>query len=140
MAEKELDPINKRIAKYRTLAGFTQETAAQALGMKKNTYARMERYGYPKPDMLKKMASLFGVTTELILYGKTFLEILKEPTTTTYVRLEQPIKDFHPDPPITLTTNEKNLVKACRELSGKDRNELMAMIREYYENHKPEDK
>ncbi len=139
MAEKELDPINRRIAEYRTLAGFTQETAAQALGMKKNTYARMERYGSPKPDMLKKMASLFGVTTELILYGKTFKEILNEPNQS-FVRMEQYVKDFHPDPPITLTTNEKNLVKACRELSGQDRNELMAMIRDYYEKHKPEDK
>ena len=66
--------INKRIAYYRKKAGFTQEKAAAKLGIKRNTYARMERLGNPKPEMLKNIAMLYNVNINEILNGKTDIE------------------------------------------------------------------
>lgn len=63
--------INTRIAAYRTLAGYTQFFAAQELGIKRSTYARMEKYGNPTPEMLKKIADLYNVSVNKLLYGET---------------------------------------------------------------------
>ena len=63
--------INLRIATHRSLAGYTQTAAAQELGIKRSTYARMEKYGNPTPEMLKKIAVLFNVSVNKLLYGET---------------------------------------------------------------------
>ncbi len=63
--------INLRIATHRSLAGYTQTAAAQELGIKRSTYARMEKYGNPTPEMLKKIAVLYNVSVNKLLYGET---------------------------------------------------------------------
>lgn len=126
-------PINKRISTYRKLAGYTQQTAADALGIKKNTYARMELHGNPKPDMLIKLAALYKVSPNLILFGV-------DGGQTADMRAEKDIIRLEEKPPVfnitrtdmTLTVNEKNCVKACRELSKADRDKVMAFINELY--------
>ncbi len=66
----ENNTVNQRIAGYRKLAGLTQEDAAKFLNMKRNTYARMEKYGNPSPEMLKKLSELYNVSVNVLLYGK----------------------------------------------------------------------
>lgn len=118
------EKISKRISRYRTLAGYTQQTAAEAIGMNKNSYARMERTGNPKPDVLKKLSALFNVPVSTLLYGEG-LETGGEEEAT-------PLKDtgvtIKKDDPLLLTTNEKNIIKIFRSLPQKQKNDLLKQI------------
>ena len=138
--KREINPINERIARYRKLAGYTQQTAAEALGVKKNTYARMELHGNPTPDMLKKLAALYNVSSELILYGadggktETANTGIVIPVIEQQRRLSDNPPSFAREPDLVLTTNERNCIKACRNLSKDDRDKIMAFINELYKN------
>lgn len=131
--KEEIKPINKRISTYRKIAGFTQQTAADALGIKKNTYARMELHGNPTPDMLIQLANLYKISPNLILFGSdggqtAAMNEEKEPT-----RLnETPHVLSGGDSDLVLTTNEKNCIKACRQLPREQQNEVMALINKLY--------
>lgn len=134
--KQAINPINERIARYRKLAGYTQQTAADALKMKKNTYARMELYGNVSSDMLIKLAALFKVSPLMILFGVDGgqTEVIYE--TEPPIRLEdnnRPTLVREPD--LTLTTNEKTCIKVCRELSKEDRDKVMAFINELYKKN-----
>ena len=134
---KETKPINKRISTYRKLAGYTQQTAADALGIKKNTYARMELHGNPKPDILAKLAVLYNVSPNLILFGVDGGQTADMRRETEIQRLEETPHIFNATKTdITLTTNERNCIKACRKLSKKDRDEVMALINRLYNESK----
>lgn len=124
-----LNTINKRIAEYRSLAGYTQETAAKALGMSKSTYARMERTGSPKPETLKKIAEVFNVSAELILYGE-FVVVSPDraPENNT---LHDVGLTYEKDEIINLTTTEKNCIKLLRTLQPAERKKLVDYITEY---------
>ncbi|MBO4694084.1 MAG: helix-turn-helix domain-containing protein [Clostridia bacterium] len=132
----EIKSINKRISTYRKLAGYTQQTAAEALGIKKSTYARMELHGNPTPDMLVRLAKLYNVSVNLFLYGvdKSEKEEPKKPKPD--VRLKDDIRIFAENPDIVLSTNEKNLVKVYRELPKKDKDEVLSFINSLYKNAK----
>lgn len=124
---KAINPINQRIARYRILAGYTQETAAEMLGINKNTYARMERSGNPKPEILKQLAELFNVPVQVFFYGEN---IPYEPTPVT----PQPSfnkQEYIPEgaePPFTLTLNEKNMIKIFRGLSKENKEKVFEAL------------
>ncbi|MBR0466277.1 MAG: helix-turn-helix transcriptional regulator [Clostridia bacterium] len=127
--------ISKRLAQFRTLAGYTQKTAAEAIGMTKNSYARMERAGNPKLDLLKQLADLFHVTTNDILYGKTPFGNLQNNDTPKAFKDVGPEKttiDTRPDN-IILTANEKNIIKLCRALNKDQRKEVVDFIYKHIE-------
>ena len=132
------DKINKRIAQYRNLAGYTQERAAIALGMNKNAYARMERSGTPKPEMLKKLSELFNVSAQVLLYGE-ISEISYQPEGTGRTVLHESSITFKAEEPLILTANERNAVKLCRTLTPEQRSELLKLIADYVDSTKPED-
>ncbi len=124
------DSVNKRIAKYRNLAGYTQETAATALGIKKSTYARMERTGNPKTELLKQLADLYRVPLDMIVYGERrigFEPIVPHPA---ILRDTQEIA-IKTEPPLTFSVTEKNCIKMLRRLDRDHRAELLKMINEY---------
>lgn len=130
----EIKPINKRIATYRRLAGHTQQTAAEALGMKKNTYARMELHGNPTQDIIIRLASLYNVSANLLLYGTDLIpptEINKEPP-----RLEEKPHIFENRPEPVLTTNEKNCIKIVRTFTKEEKNQVMELINNIYQAKK----
>lgn len=134
------ESINIRIVRYRTLAGYTQQTAADAIGMNKNSYARMERSGTPKPEVLKKLAALFNVSAETILYGEEkkdypFAESEKKAAT-----LKDVNHTFKQSDPLLLTTNEKTIIKLCRSLSPEQRNKIMKYIVGFVNEAKTEEK
>ncbi len=60
---------NKRLSEARKRAGYTQETAADKLNMKRNTYARMERLGNPSFEDLAKITALYNVSADWLLHG-----------------------------------------------------------------------
>lgn len=60
---------NKRLSEARKRAGYTQETAADKLNMKRNTYARMERLGNPSLEDLAKITALYNVSADWLLHG-----------------------------------------------------------------------
>ena len=128
--------ISKRLAQFRTLAGYTQKTAAEAIGMNKNSYARMERTGNPKLDVLKQLADLFHVTTNDILYGKMPFGITG--TDNSHISFKDPgpehtTIDTTPDN-IILTANEKNIIKLCRALNKEQRRDVIDFIYKHIED------
>lgn len=134
--KQEPKPINKRIATYRKLAGYTQQTAADALGIKKNTYARMELHGNPTPNMLVRIAQLYSVSPNLILFGVDGGQTAAMHENSEPVRLFENPQLFKAAPDLVLTVNERNCVKACRELSKEQQNEVMALINKFYSANK----
>ncbi len=147
--KQEIKPINKRLSIYRRLAGYTQQTAAEALGMKKNTYARMELHGNPTYDMIIRLASLYKVSANLILYGTEEVEpkpITPGPTDGKTIFVGNPeepdhtLKEephiFKPQPELVLNTNETNLIKVFRTFSKDEQNEVMAFLNKLYHKRK----
>ena len=135
--KQKINPINERIARYRKLAGYTQQTAADALKIKKNTYARMELHGNPTPDMLKKLAALYRVSPYLILYGVDGgqTEVIRNPEPQ-LPRLEDDNRPtFVHEPDLVLTTNEKTCIKVWRQLSKKNKDKVMALMNELYKEN-----
>ncbi len=134
--KQEVKAINKRISIYRKLAGYTQQTAADALGIKKNTYARMELHGNPTPDMLVKLARLYNVSPNSILFGvdRHFLSPHEDGDTDGTRINDNNI--FAEKPDLVLTTNEKNCIRACRKLTKEQQKEVMALINKLYKNTK----
>lgn len=120
-----INPINKRIAVYRSFAGYTQQAAAEKLGLKKNTYARMERYGNPTPDMLKKLAALYNVSVNTLLFGTDETEgENRTPSATGAVSQEKQI---------ILSVNEQNCVKMCRNLPESMQQMVASFINNLYQ-------
>ena len=119
--------INQRIAGYRKLAGLTQAQAADLLGLKRNTYARMEKYGNPSPDMLKQIAELFRVSVATLLYGKEETEAYSN-TNIPRLVLEQPsYNDVLP-----LSILETNAIRIFRNLSKEDQQKIVDCFNDIY--------
>ena len=132
--------INQRIARYRRLSDLTQSDVAEKLGMKSSTYSQMERKGNISAQMILRLADIFNVEPNELLYGekKQYVEPPIEDGTTT---LSQP-KDIPtpvttPSPTITVLTNsEENIIKIIRSLSKKDKDEVMAFVHSKYRKKK----
>lgn len=119
--------INQRIAGYRKLAGLTQAQAADLLGLKRNTYARMEKYGNPSPDMLKQIAELFRVSVATLLYGQEETEAFSN-TNIPRLVLEQPsYNDILP-----LSILETNAIRIFRNLSKEDQQKIVDCFNDIY--------
>ena len=131
--KQEIKPINKRIATYRRLAGYTQQTAAEALGMKKNTYARMELHGNLTQDMIIKLASLYNVSANLILYGT---DLIPPEPKNPGGRLGEEPKIFGNRPELVLNTNEINCIKTVRNFTKEEKKQVMAFINNIYQAKK----
>lgn len=56
------------LAILRKQAGYTQETAAEALGTDRSTVAKWETGGaHPRTDKLVKLAKLYGCTVDALM-------------------------------------------------------------------------
>jgi len=123
--EKIDNLINQRIAGYRKLAGFTQSQAADILGMKRNTYARMEKHGNPSPEMLKKLSEIFDVKITMLLYGTDVEENEVKPQKIVF---EQNVySDVLP-----LSLMETNIIRVIRSLPSDDVKSIIDNINEVY--------
>lgn len=141
--------INMRIATYRRLAGLTQAEAAAALGMKRNTYGRMELHGNPKPEMLIKIAKLYNVSVNELLYGvdesrSHAIENRKQPegfyvdpdgSSTTAVFHEEISPALEPVRFIP-TVSEINLIKIYRFMTKDQQRQVRQLMEELYQSSK----
>ena len=132
--KQNIKPINKRLSTYRRLAGYTQQTAAEALGIKKNTYARMELHGNPTPDMLVRLAALYKVSPNLILFGSDGGETAANNENKQPNRLEERPQIFNRSRDLVLTVNETNCIKAVRTFTKEQQREIMALINKFYKD------
>lgn len=123
--------LNERLFRYRKLAGYTQASVAQELGMKKNTYARMEKYGSPKPELLIKLAALFNVSTNILLYGHEI-----EATQPSIIRAQEPISPFQTQNEVKLSATEKSCLLTIRGLSKEQKQEVIDLINKFYQENK----
>ncbi len=124
------ETVNERICEYRKLAGFTQEQAANFLSMKRNTYARMEKYGNPPPDVLKKLSELYRVSVAALLYGEgALLDEGKKPST---LVLNQP----QSNDVLPLSFLETNIIRVIRVLPKDDSQKIIDYINEVYKDSK----
>ncbi len=140
--------LNERIAIFRKLAGYTQETAAELLEMKKNTYARMEKYGNPKPDVILKMAQLYNVSINMILLGKEDESEqmrgnnsgngMDEPHPTEPVTQAPPVSkpSTFQSPPLALTSMERSCIEVMRILPKEKRTMIVEYINQLYQEYK----
>lgn len=61
--------LNQRIAYYRNVAGYTQEQAAEKLGIKTSTYSQMERDGNVYVERFFILSEFFNVPPCEMYYG-----------------------------------------------------------------------
>ncbi len=131
------ETINQRIAIYRKLANLTQAQTAEKLGTKCSTYSQMERKGKISAQMVLKLAEIFNVHPNLLLYGEEPYIVPVEPKISD-TELKQPKKPpFPPPKPITVLTNsEENIIKIIRNVSKEDKADIMAYIEKIYKKNR----
>ncbi len=136
--------INGRIKKYRRQKGLTQKETAELVGIKHSTYAQMERKGGIKTEMAIKLAEIFGVNPDHIIYGEDnelFGNVIPTKTVTVHspVDIETIYKKPQPETKselLNLTTLEENIIKIYRDLkSPKERQEFIDYVQSIYEKH-----
>lgn len=110
--------INKRVKAQRKKQGYTQRFVAQALGTKESTYSQMERSGNISAETLIKLAKVLGIDIQHFLFGDEICEIEK---------IEKSY-DF--------TIQEESVIKILRNLSRKDRNDVLNYIENKYKAQK----
>ncbi len=134
--------INLRIATHRSLAGYTQTAAAQELGIKRSTYARMEKYGNPTPEMLKKIAELFNVSVNKLLYGEddTDNPAVSLVTDADSLKISEPLRQepfsFSNKETYIPTHKEMQIIKMYHYMSKEKQKEVRDLIETLYKENK----
>lgn len=68
MAKIEMTPLSNRLKSTRERRGLTQEQVSEKINVEIGTLSGYERaYRKPSPDMLLKLADLYGVSTDYLL-------------------------------------------------------------------------
>lgn len=107
--------FGKNLLKYRKLCNFTQQQIADLLNLNRTTYTKYETgVSEPSFDILKKIASIYGVDINSILGSGDFAPKL----TDSYMPIN------------SLTDEEKELVGIFRILSDEEKSEFMKKARE----------
>ena len=119
------ETINQRVAKCRKLADLNQAEAAEKLGMKTSTYSQMERKGKISAERLLKLAQIFNVHPNVLLYGDAYMPFPEE---TQQVSVSKPVVADDNTLLAILTNTEENIIKIYRNLSKEDRAEVKAFI------------
>ena len=62
--------VNQRIAAFRKKLHYSQGAVAEMIGMKGSTYSQMERRGTVSAERLLKLARVFDIPPEMLLYDE----------------------------------------------------------------------
>ena len=68
--EKDTETIDRRMARLRRQAGYSQKEVADALGVSPSTYRSWEGGSKISGEPYKKLAQLLGVTLTELMYGE----------------------------------------------------------------------
>lgn len=137
------ESINRRIARCRKLADLTQTEAAEKMGMKCSTYSQMERKGNISADRLLKLAQIFGVHPDELLYEKksTMSTVSADmpsapaaPAAPAPVIQQDEFEDVRPV--FIISKKEENLLKIIRNLPKNARDEIISFIEQKYRENK----
>ncbi len=133
MKREDRKPLNIRIARCRSAAGYSQKAAAKALGIKESTYGRLEREGNPSPDVLAKMAELYNVDIVELLYDKEQLkkkdEKRFEELQKSFTRLhDSGFRGFEVTPKPDFSPTERNLIGGYRDLTKEQQTSVVDLI------------
>ncbi len=123
---------NKRLCEARKSAGLTQQKLAALIGMKRNTYARMEKCGNPDIKTLKKLTEVLGISADWLLNGDTKAEEeLPDPEFSEAVNLQKspsvlntPTLPYDGYLPFVPSPAELNCLKVLHVLKKKESREL----------------
>lgn len=117
--------INSRIRMIRKEKGMTQGDIARALGMKTNTYSKMERQGKITVEMAERIAKVMGVDADEIFYEKKETPLVLEPVIASPgVMRDSGENDLfggvvgYKFGDITLSVKEELIIQRYRELSA----------------------
>lgn len=140
------ESINRRIARCRKLADLTQTEAAEKMGMKCSTYSQMERKGNISADRLLKLAQIFGVHPDELLYEKKNTSSTPSEAPAAAVTASAPAfpsatiihQDDYEDgrPVFIISKKEENLLKIIRNLPKSARDEVISFIEQKYRENK----
>ncbi len=130
--------VNQRIFHYRKLAGLTQSEVADQMGLKLNTYSKMEREGRITIEKLLKIAQILGIDYELLVSDEKkepkieYIPVPVQPVTQPPLTLGQPIVvEDTPKPRIPEyipTAREKATMKTIHNLPKSVQEEIYAFI------------
>ena len=112
------DAINSRIKKIRKSKGITQVEMAKILGMKHDTYSKLERNGNISCELLLKLSALFKTDVTQFLYDDYENETINSPFI------------------IARDIYEKLVVIAMRNLPSESKKEVYDIIVEKFVNAK----
>lgn len=135
--------FNNKLRELRKEKGLTQSQVANALEIKLNTYAHMEKDGKrPSVDMLKKLSRLFSVPIRELtappedenykFYGETRLFLSDINIFTNGIPQEEPqfMKDLH--------SSEQDIILAYRLLSDEEKAKVNNYVKRAFNNRKRE--
>ena len=124
--------INERISYFRKLSNLTQTETAELLNMKYSTYSQMERKGTISAEMVVRLANIFGIPTEYLLYDHD----ASFPHNGEIVMTARQNTVLPNDDQIILTHKETNIMKIYRNMSKENREEFERMIEKIYKSEK----
>lgn len=70
--------LGQNLVRARKRLGLTQSVVAETLGLERSRYAHYEKDTTPSADLLRKLATILGVTTDELLYSPEQLQYLAD--------------------------------------------------------------
>ena len=70
--------LGQNLVRARKRLGLTQSVVAETLGLERSRYAHYEKDTTPSADLLRKLATILGVTTDELLYSPEQLQYFAE--------------------------------------------------------------
>lgn len=130
--------VNQRIAAFRKKLHYSQGAVAEMIGMKGSTYSQMERRGIVSAERLIKLARVFDIPPEMLLYDEDEYNRLYKDGEQKTLPLSQDVfykksgfeEEFIP------TNSEISLIKVFRTLSPKDKTEVREFIKKKWKKEK----
>ena len=115
----------------RKMANYSQETVADKIGIKRDTYAQYERQTNPPVEIIRKLCKLYGVSSDVILsvvpssdsLGSNRMGQLKFSQPTTFTPNQQQQQSIYP-----LDDDEIILVERFRLLPNGKKEYYIAQI------------
>ena len=119
--------LKEQMRKFREDRNYSHQYVAQYLQLTRSAYTNYEN-GFRLPDIfiLDKLARLYNVSIEAFLYPPTLYNSFKELLNLSY--------DHDRVPDIQLDENEKRLIYFFRQLSDRDKDELLHLA-DYKTSH-----
>lgn len=132
--------IGERLVKLRNESPHfkNQQDVANALGIKRDTYARYETGTIPPVSIMEKLSELYDETIDYIVKGtnskhsvkQNYSKIIADKGTSTQNMFLQYIgyNTGNPDESITLSDEELELVERFRELSQTKKDAILTIL------------